>query len=236
MFSPTLLLPSVGGTPSTDPYFSNVSLLLPMTGANNSTTFTDYSPSPQTVTAVASAKIVTSIADPWGNTMGVGYFSFADTGLADSLTIPSGSFTAYGTGDFTIEMWVRSAASQTGYMIDHGVNGGALILYPDRAAYYNPTTGAGSVLYTTGFGAIADVTWVHIAASRVSGVTRLFKNGSLISSDTDGQNYLSAILTVAAYGGSANFYTGAISNLRLTKGVGRYVSSFTAPTAPFSLS
>ena len=66
---------------SGDPYYHATALLLPFTGANNSTTFTDASPNPKTITPYGNTKISTA-QSKWGS--GSGYFD----GSGDYLTTP----------------------------------------------------------------------------------------------------------------------------------------------------
>jgi hypothetical protein len=81
-------------------------------------------------------------------------------------------------------------------------------------------------------------TWYHIAATRSSSsVISLFINGvsqSVTSSGSNWANDFSAtgILTVG-YIGSLTAMNGYIDDFRLTKGVARYSSNFTPPTAAF---
>lgn len=85
---------------SGDPYYNYTSLLLPMTGANNSTTFTDASPTPKTVAAGGNAKISTEQSQ-WGS--GSGYFD----GSGDYLVVPDSDDLSFGDRDFTVECWIR---------------------------------------------------------------------------------------------------------------------------------
>jgi hypothetical protein len=57
---------SVPVDPNTDPNFANVSLLLYGNGINGSTSITDNSPSPKTVTAVGNAQISTAKQSKFG--------------------------------------------------------------------------------------------------------------------------------------------------------------------------
>ena len=65
-----------------DPYYGNVSLLLYGDGANGSTTITDSSPTPKTVTAVGNAQISTAQSK-------FGGASIAFDGAGDYLIVPS---------------------------------------------------------------------------------------------------------------------------------------------------
>ena len=150
------------------------------------------------------------------------------------LDISSSSDFAYGTGDFTWECWVYII--QGGYALDHGSNGGTIVLSNTTVSrYYNTTVGTGSVLYTTGFGTIPTETWTHIAAVRSGGTTYLYTNGILSSSASDSHNYGSQAVRIGQYGGGGNNYFGGyISDLRIVKGTAVYTSAFTPPTGPLT--
>jgi hypothetical protein len=82
-----------------DLLFSSVSLLLNFDGTNGSVTFTDRSLNQRPITAVGNSQLSTT-TPKWGSACGL----FDGTG--DYLSSPAGSFSP-GTGDFTIETWVR---------------------------------------------------------------------------------------------------------------------------------
>ena len=164
-----------------------------------------------------------------------------------ALTIPNGSTDfAYvpgnnpnmvlGTGDFTIEFWyyqnVLAAVTLldfrpslvNGAYINIGVTAtGAPSLYVNTATQITSTT------------LVPAATWAHLAISRVSGITRMFVNGILVGTYTDATNYLSGsglpVIGANSYLLSASTFGGAIDDLRITKGVGRYTGNFTVPTA-----
>lgn len=162
---------------------------------------------------------------------GSGYFD----GSGDYLSIASNAAFAYGTGDFTWECWIFIASTGSGYVLDHGSNGGTIAFVAGVLVYYNVTVGIGSVLYTTGFGSIPQNTWIHLAAVRNSGTTYLYRNGVLSTSAADTHNYGNQAVTVGAFGnGTLNFNQGYISNLRLVKGTAVYTAAFTPPTAPLT--
>ena len=98
---------AASGGGATDPYFSNVSLLLHGDGTNGSTTIIDSSPLPKTVTAFGNAQISTAQSKFGGS-------SIAFDGTGDSLTIPAITF----AGDFTLEAWLyKTARSASGYSV-----------------------------------------------------------------------------------------------------------------------
>ena len=222
-FKKVFVAPPPPPPPPTDPYFSNVVALLHMDGADASTTFTDVKG--HTFTPTGNAQIDTA-QSKFGGASGL----FDGTG--DYINTPSSADFAYGTGDFTWELWVRLAVtSGNRYILDHGSNGGTLT-YNGGLRYYNTTTGTGSILYTTTPALLAN-TWYHIAASRSGGTTRLFVDGVLKASGTDSHNYGAQSLRFGDYGGGGYWLNGWLDDTRITKGVARYTANFTPPTEPF---
>ena len=86
-----------------DQVFNNVSLLLHGDGTNGSTTITDSSLTPKTVTAVGNAQISTAQSK-------FGGASIAFDGTGDYLTVPDNADFEFGSGNFTIEGWIYSTA------------------------------------------------------------------------------------------------------------------------------
>jgi len=149
------------------------------------------------------------------------------------LEIASSSDFAYGTGDFTWEAWVLLARGQsTGYIFDHGNDGGTLQYESNNVRYYNSTTGNSGALYDDG-GSIDYDGWYHLAVARSSGTTKLFVNGIQKASASDSHNYSAQVLTIGDYGANSgtNKWKGYISNARICKGHAVYTASFTPPTS-----
>jgi hypothetical protein len=215
----------VGGS---DPYFADVSLLLHGNGANGSTAITDSSPSPKIVTAVGNAQISTAIADPFGNsTKGL----IALDGTGDSLTAPL-SISTFGTGDFTIELWIYKNNNDT-CGIQEARDGG---LVP-WLWYFNGSKlefFTGSSFQSTNN--VPTGQWVHIAVSRASGVLRQFIDGNKESENTVTTNLTttaSSTLLMRTDDSNSDKFSGYIDEYRVTAGIARYTANFTPPTAPF---
>jgi len=213
-----------------DPFRSNVSLLLHGDGTNGSTTITDSSPSPKTVTAVGNAQVSTAQSK-------FGGASIAFDGTADYLTIPSSSGFAFELNDFTVELWLYRSGSGQQHLYDArdtGVNTNRILLYLDSSsqlAYFGD--GAARILTTSVPTLNA---WVHVALCRASGNSRLFLNGVQVGATfADTINIVSPTATVAIGATSSGLtaLNGYIDDLRITKGVARYTANFTPPTAPF---
>jgi len=221
-----------------DRHFSNVSLLLHGDGANGSTTIVDNSPTPKTVTAFGDAQISTAIADPFGNSTGV----LAFDGNGDYLSVPASAAFDLGTVDFTIEMWVYPLAViaarglvSKGFVNSVGsalwtiewMSGATIGFFANASASFNLQS-------TTVFSLN---TWYHVAVCRSSGTTRLFVNGSSESSSSTPFNVTSGgalYVGTGWYAPASRSTNSYIDDLRITKGVARYTSNFTPPTAPFA--
>ena len=157
-------------------------------------------------------------------------------GAGDSLESTSHSF-AYGTGDFTVEFWMypHSLSSQsivfgaradasTGFMIGPN-NSGEIRFYYNNAERIVDTGNALSIN-----------TWFHIAVTRASGTTKLFKNGTQVgSSYSDTNNYTSSVLEIGQRAISDGLaYDGLVSNVRVVLGTALYTSNFTPSTEPLT--
>lgn len=135
------------------------------------------------------------------------------------------------TADFTIECWAywdTNASAMTCFNLP-GVwdvyrnNTGQLQLY------------RGSNVISSAANAVALNVWHHIALTRSGSTVSLWLNGVLVGtysfSGTVGAN---AIWAIGAFDNTqSDPMRGFIDEFRLTKGVARYTSAFTPPTAAF---
>ncbi|MBW9113164.1 LamG domain-containing protein [Rhizobium cauense] len=162
-------------------------------------------------------------------------------GAGDYLfTVDNLSEFAFGTGDFTIDFWVRIAVTQTTqncifYESRNAANPGNPAIYLNGAQnMVFLTSGINRITSTT---ALVAGTWYHIAVSRVSGTTRMFVNGVKEGVDyVDGGNYVApptAIWIGCDYTGAGN-PNGNIEEYRISK-IGRYAANFTPAAVPYSV-
>ena len=231
-------LKRAGTWPNTDadPYFSNVSLLLHMDGASGSTTFTDSSGTPKTVTA--SGATISTTQSKFGGASG----SFGASAYATS---PISSAFEFGTGDFCVEafVFITSFSNARIVGIGQGANGGgpytgwSLRITSTLVGFYR-YDGATETDRSTSHSAAANA-WHHIAVSRSSGTLNTYLNGTRLASVTDTTSYNrinSDNLEIGGvnFGGTTIPLNGYIDELRITKGTARYTgSTITVPTAPF---
>jgi len=210
-----------------DPNYASVSLLLHGDGTNGSTTITDNSQSPKTVTAVGNAQISTAQFKFGGS-------SIALDGTGDELNVLTNTDFGFGTGDFTLEFWLYYTGgngyvfflitnSGSGNYVGYGLNNGS-----KNPWVWNNT----DVLTTTT--PVTNNVWQHHAVVRNSGNLQIYLNGSSIGSTT-WTNDLGATrpLTVGSNSAGGQFTSGYIDELRITKGVARYTAAFTPSTTPF---
>lgn len=217
-----------------DPYWGNVKALLHLNGVDTSTTFTDQRG--HTFTAAGNAQIDTGQSKFGGASLqcdGTGDFIY-------STDVPEFDM---GSSDFTVELFVRMN-STTDYRVlcSKRANASAfsgIILYtlvtsnlPVFAATVNGTSWGVSITGTTG---LSVGTWYHIAATRSGDSWRLFVNGTQEGGTTTLSGTVPDNADSLRIGGDSDSYSldGWIDEFRLTKGVARYTSNFTAPTAPF---
>ena len=223
---------SVAVTPSsvsTDPDFASVSLLLHADGADGSTTFADSSSSGLTVTAAGNATVSTTQAK-FGQ-------SLALDGSGDYLDLPNDSLLTMGTGDFTIEFWLYvnnvSSSASGNHVLMTGESNAVLIAFRNTNQL---SVGSENIAFLIDGSLPSEATWTHLAVSRSSGSMRLFLDGVQAGSTySSSVNFSSPQRRIGAkYTATGQFFDGYIDDVRITKGVGRYTSTFTPPTAAFS--
>lgn len=208
-----------------DPYFSSVSLLLHGEGANNGTTFVDSSLANRTVTRVGGS--ITSTAQ-----YKYGAASILMDGSGDALTVPASTAFSYGSGDFTIELWLYlNTLASFQYLFD---SVGRTFIRIQDSGYF--------LLYFEGVSlgvaavSLALGSWRHVALTRSGTSVKLFYNGnavlSVTSSATAG-NSTNELIIGNDIGFGGNGVKGYIDEFRITKGVARYTSNFTPPTSAF---
>ena len=150
-----------------DPYYSAVSLLLPMDGTNGSTTFTDSGPNAIAVTAVGNTQISTTQSKYGGAS---GYFD----GSGDYLDMSgTGIATAFGTGDFTIEFWYYPLSVSVQQNLVDKIGSASNAIYLSSAGVLKYYVAGDRITGAT----LSANTWYHIALVRYSGVTKLYVNG-----------------------------------------------------------
>jgi hypothetical protein len=156
----------------------------------------------------------------------------------------------FGTGDFTIDLWVRfSGFPSSGYYYtlvsqdDNIANSWALNLYNTGGKYqwfwYTYAGGSRVIDIKTDTMPLAANTWYHVALVRSGSSWLVFQDGAQCGAtvaDTHQVIDVSAPLRVGtnspqSWGG---FLNGYIDELRISKGVARWTSNFTPPASAYA--
>lgn len=234
-YTTTFTPPSSGyGTPSaaptTDSLWNSVSLMIHADGADASTSFTDSSTNANTVTAVNAAVVDTDEA-PISTTNDGHIYCPNDI---DHLTVANDASMTLGSGDWTIEFWVRPESVALGAQIMYDQRQAAVSssLHPtiyatgDDMHYY--VSGVQQITATAG---VTEDAWQHICVEKFSGTTTMYINGEAKGTYSDSNTYAGGRITLGQTGdfpaATGAGLVGHMSEVRVTKGTARYQGAFT---------
>ncbi len=169
-------------------------------------------------------------------------------GSNDELTISDHADFELGSGDFTIETWIKSNQPTNSYRtavakwVDSGNNRswnirycsqdigvGWVFFYSLDGSSYSGANG-GTLLG----GDVGDGKWHHIAVTRTGGNIRTFTDGVLNNTVSESGTLYDGTGDVTIGGQGGNYFRGQLSNVRLIKGTALYTSGFTPPTEPLT--
>ncbi len=224
---------------------SNTVSLLHMDGADGSTTFTDDAAGgTHTWTAVGGMQIDTAQKE-FGTASGL------SDGVTDAISTPDSADFYFGTGNFTIDFWIRfNSTTGEQWFVSQSVD-------PyDGLRYWNVTKTAVThkltMLFTNGVAAIKGQyimtnnwspsanTWYHLAFVRNGTTALIFIDGvsqSLVETVAFGTNDVGDIagpVYVSDMQNNSVGYNGWMDELRINKGIARWTSNFTPPTSAYS--
>lgn len=217
----------VVGATAVDLYYSSVVLLLHGNGSNGATSTTDSSSYGRSITMSNGAALNTS-TKRWG------LASIALDGTNDFVSAGTSTDYNFGSGAFTVECWVylSSVSGQRCIITNYqnSANGWAIQLVSGFLA----VNLSGDGVDITGTTLMSVNTWYHVAVSGQSGSIKLFLNGVQEGATFTGAVALNSTspLLVGQIASSA-YLAGFVDDVRVTKGVARYIANFTAPGAEF---
>lgn len=240
----------VGGKPTAPPVNAaapfasgvadaNTVLLLHADGAAASTYFPDSSPSPHAVTAGGNAQVDMAQSE-------FGGAAALFDGSTSYLSVADSADWAFGAGDFTIDFWVRFA-NTTGdqYLVsqikaDNTDRSFAVLKTSGGSVQVAYSSNGSSWVSTPSFAwAPAADTWYHVAVVRSGVDLKVFVNGVQAGAT---HNIAAAVLfdssrplMVGAQDAASNFLNGWLDEVRVSKGVARWTTGFTPPTAPYAM-
>jgi len=223
-----------GAVAPDDPY---TQLLVGFNAANNATNFSDESPYRLPVTPIGNAK-VTDAQAKFGGTSGT------FDGNGDAFTVPWHDGFKFGSGEWTVDAWVRPTSLSSARLI-------ACVRYGDTAATNSwslamAAGGAAELIISDGTtaqningGTLTNNAWNHVAADvDATGKARLYLNGVMVASQAGSiaPQDLRRPLTIGAIGTTLNGpWLGQIDEVRVVKGLAAYASDggFTPPSSPY---
>jgi hypothetical protein len=155
--------------------------------------------------------------------------------VGDYISIPVDEAYGFGTGDWTIETWLYCTKT-----------GGFNAIFDTRVGTGTQTGNFGIGMYNTGrvqlfsggifyypTDTLSFNTWQHFAVVKNSGTTTMYFNGTAASSTySDSRDYGSSQpVQIGKDDTTSNYFGGYMQDFRISKGLARYTSNFTPPTA-----
>ena len=200
---------------------ANTVLLLHCDGTDGSTTFTDSSIGGKTVTANGSAQIDTAQFKFGGAS---GLFN----GSTDYLSLSDHADFDFGTGDFTVDFWLRVKTDNTHLPFITRNNTTDFVITKQSGTR---TVHLGGTQSTFGAWSPTLDTWYHIAVVRSGTNLYWFENG--VQQGSTATNAGNANSTVDLYIGRnvslGTYFTGWFDEIRIVKGSAVWTSNFTPP-------
>lgn len=212
-----------------DPFFTSVAALLPMNGADGSTSFVDVAGG--VWTAAAGAKL--STAHSFFGT-GVGWFQGSDR-----ITTPHSTAIDLSTGDFTIEFLVRfTTVGVDQVILNKGTNTSTIAyqVWVNSGNAFGFRGFNGGALFNILGGTAAAGTDYFVSARRSGSTFSLHVNNTLIGTAAYAGALLSGPtdpLSVGAYSNGVAGMRGYMGQFRITGGVARAVA---VPTTAWPVS
>jgi hypothetical protein len=205
-------------------------LLLHCNGVNGSTSFLDDSASFH-----EGSLVVTSYGDTQVDTAQKEFGTGSALFNGSSISTPSDSNFDFGTGDFTIDLWV--------YLLNLY---GALMACGDIGKMNWDIDSGGTIHFgrysvdavSSPVGSVPLSTWAHVAITRAGGVLRMFVNGVKVKEQVYAVDLMTDYLHIAHQPtrtfSSETFYNAYLDEIRISKGIARWTVDFAPPAAAYT--
>lgn len=206
-------------------------LLLHCYGADASTTFTDSSLIPKTVTANGTAQIDTDQYKFNGS-------SCLFPGNSGSyLSVPSSSDFEFGSDNFTVDFWFRMSSAVTWSepvrVYTDSSNRWMFYLHSDGYWYFTAIVGGSTKANYKFSNNLSINTWYHVAIVRSGTSFYIFIGGSAKSLTTVTAISTNNINNSGILSLGTSSFSGWIDEFRISKGIARWTENFTAPTEEY---
>jgi hypothetical protein len=205
----------------------------PLTAVTNTETLLNFQDS--TIYDYSGINNIDTIGDAQIDTAvkkyGTGSIEFDGSG--DYLDIPGSEELNFGSGDFTMEFWLNLNSSGLQAITDprNSDNDNALLVWINSSGQvYYYTGGSQRIVGTT---VLNTGQWYHVALVKNSGTTTLYLDGTSEGSFSDSLTYIKPTTFRIGQRFASTPYNldGYLDEFRITKGVARYTTNFTPPTA-----
>lgn len=208
-----------------DPYWDNVVSLLHFDGVQGSMKFTDQKE--HTWSSIGNPHL-DEIVTKFGSS------SLRLDGGTDTVWRNNTFDVAFGTGDFTMEAWIRADSIVGEDVIISARNNGAGLNNNVLAIRFGKLAWSNGAVWRETAGSITPNVWTHIAASRRQGILKLFIDGVEGLSVAESTNITGARpIYLGRFDVAGAYFEGYMDDVRITKGVARYTDAFTPIEAPF---
>lgn len=226
------------GSTASDSYFNYVVLLLPLSGSDETTTFTDIKGN--TVTYVGSA-IITTRESKFGDG------SLYLLGNEAFLSVASSTTFNFGNNDLDIEFWIYPVATGQQVILERrstGFTAGDWVIWYSSGGS-NATVsmisydfdGVGNNFISTNNGDVPVNTWSLITIQKSESNWTIRVNGATKGAATTSFSFANSTqpITIGAdIAGNGRYYLNAyLQDIRITNGVARYSADFTPSTTEF---
>jgi len=217
------------GSTAGDDQFAKVTAMFNFDGSDGDTTTSGLDASNKNLS------LTYSTGDQLSNTQKK--FGATSLYVADNVIVSSSDGFDMGTGDFTMEAWFYFTSFANSFaMFDQWDSSGST-----RNQLWHSTANDGKLAWyyagTSNFAsanpAVSTGAWTHIALVRYSGTLKMYINGTAESNTASHSGQFGRSHTMyfgdqhGGGGGAPQYY---MDDLRITKGLARYTSNFTAPT------
>jgi len=218
---------------------SYVKLMMHFNGTDAATTYTDSSDSGKTVENIAGTDTCIDTAQAKFGTSSLYVAGGAYT--KNGLTTADSADWDMGTGNVTIDMWVRpnTIANAVGLLEQYASSTAYVCLQITSGKYLKFDIVNTSTLVTmTASTQITEGEWSHVVVQRSGSAWKIVLNGVSVATATASITWpnLAAALTIGSSYKAGYALDGWIDELRISKGIARWPSTVSVPTTEYMLS
>jgi hypothetical protein len=213
---------------------SYTKLLLHCDGADASTTFVDSATGKSVAVSVGSAQLDTAQYK-----FGTASLLLANATSDQIRTADHDDFN-FGSGDFTVDFWIRIAAdpaASRGILSQNNAGYFRIAMITGSKIYWDCNAGSAERWALSGNTVIANNAWTHVACIRYGNVQTIYVGGVAQAATGAYAGSLDNLTDPFNIGYDAAFGTLScwLDEIRVSKGIARWTANFTPPASPYGL-